>query len=432
MINKRFLIPAGVLICVGIMLISILGKTNSLPKKMRKKQSIPTLVKVQSFNTNVSDIDTRSFPGVVQPISETKLAFRVGGHLTHLKVSVGQRIKKGEVIARLDQRDFKVRVKRLSAAVDEARSKLSAMSIGARAEDIAMLKAELDAARSRLSESEVNFERYKSLYAEKAVARATYDSAKTGYETALSSVTAAQNALAKATKGSRKEDIAAMKARIKALKADLADARNALSDTELRAPFDGYVHEKFVENFESIEIGDPIISLLDMRFPEVRTRIPRYLIENRALWGHISTIFENRDPKRYPSEIKEIGQMTQGPGQSFPLVLKVKIPSNMIVHPGTAVTVNINFNEQLSQNTSIIVPSSALFSLADGSSAVWRVNPDDMTITAIPVQTKEIKENGISITAEIQADDQIVTAGARFLRNGQKVKILNVSERSRL
>lgn len=107
--------------------------------------------------------EIRSFPGLVKAASDTKLAFRVGGPLIQFDVRIGQRVVKGDVIARIDPRDFEINVMRLTATLDEARANLKAMRVGARAEDIALLEADLRAAQARLTEAKNSHKRYQTM-----------------------------------------------------------------------------------------------------------------------------------------------------------------------------------------------------------------------------------------------------------------------------
>ncbi len=372
------------------------------------------------------DEECRSFPGVVQPARETRLGFRVGGPLTELEVQIGQELKEGELIARIDARDFELRVKGLSAAIAEARASLQAMKRGARPEDLASLEGDLAAARSQLSEAKANFERYRNLYEEKAVSRAAYDSAKTAFDTAQARLTASENALAKGRRGARKEDIEAMESRIDGLEAELSAARNALADTELRAPFDGTVHEKCVENFETVSKGDPIVSLMDMGTTEVRTSVPQAVLEKRSSWESVRVAFDAYPDVRVPAAVKEIGRKTQGPAQSFPLILLLKGEPPSTVLPGTAAKVFIAFQEGSDAAAGWKVPASAVFAGPEGDPAVWRVLPDTMTIQRVPIQTLSMDDGTVRIMGELTPGDRVVTAGARFLREGQKVRLLNL------
>ena len=171
---------------------------------------------------------TRSFPGVVEAAVQTSMAFRVGGPVTSFKVVIGERVAKGQELARIDSRDYEVRVTALQARLAEAQATLRAMRQGARAEDVATLKAERSAAASRLDEAEKNLQRYARLLAEGAIAKATVDSARTGLEAAKATLEGVDKNIEKATSGARVEDIEAMEARIKSITADLPEQRTAL------------------------------------------------------------------------------------------------------------------------------------------------------------------------------------------------------------
>ncbi|MCD4717389.1 MAG: hypothetical protein K8R45_11710, partial [Desulfobacterales bacterium] len=197
--------------------------------------------------------ETRSFPGLVKAAAETTLAFRVAGPLIDFDVRIGQRMEKGDVVARIDPRDFQIRVMRLSAALAEARANLKAMRAGARAEDIAVLEDRLLAARSQMTVSKRNLERQKSLLHDHAVSQARYDSAKAAFDTAAANVDSLVQELKKARIGARIEDIEAAEARIRSLLADLKATENQLDDTRLTAPFKGYINRKHVENHEYVK-----------------------------------------------------------------------------------------------------------------------------------------------------------------------------------
>ena len=163
------------------------------------------------------------------------------------------RFKKGEILARIDPRDFEIRIKKLSA--------------------------ELKAAEARLADAEKDYARQKNLLKESAASQSQYDKTQMLVETT--------------------------RAGIDSLKADLAAARNALNDTRLAAPFDGVVNRKFTENHESINPGVPVVSLLDISKVEVvysRTGRYRYseigFRESLCHAGRLLRSKNNRLPER--------------------------------------------------------------------------------------------------------------------------------------
>lgn len=370
-------------------------------------------------------METRSFPGLVQAASETDLAFRVGGPLIEFDVRIGQRVEKGDIIALIDPRDFEINVMRLSAALGEARAALKAMRVGARAEDIAALEAKLTAARAQMTESERNVERLKKLLADKAISQSQYDQTKAAYDTAKANVDALVQELRKARRGARAEDIEATEAGIQRLSADVKAARNALDDTRLHAPFSGVVSRRHVENYEHVKDGDPILSLLDFSNVEVHTSIPEDLVIRRSSFVGIFCTLDSYPGRRFEAILKEVGRKTDSANQSYPMTVTLRVPEKVIVEPGMAATVTVSLKDPGGgPNTGFFLPPGAVFADTEGHSCVWKIDQQTMSVTRTRVTIGDFREDSIHILSGITAGDQVVTAGARFLRDNQEVRIL--------
>lgn len=373
---------------------------------------------------------TRQYPGVVAPATETRLAFRVGGPLIRFDVKIGQRVHKGDLIAQIDPRDYQIQVRRLMASFAEARAALKAMKTGARPEDIASLTAEHGAALSRLNEARLNFERYERLYKAHAAAKATFDNAQAAFDTAKAAAEAAEKALEKARKGARVEDIEAMEARITGISVALADARNRLADTRLTAPFDGVIHQKFVENFETVADGTPIVSFFDTNRPEVTIRVPESVIAHPERITRVTSTLDLFPQTVLSGEIKEIGTRAEAANQSYPLTVSLTALEPMDIHPGMAATVQVSIATDA--NTSgLFLPLAALANHTGDTSKVFILDPETQTVHPVPVATGQVREDRIEILKGLSEGDEVVSAGARFLRPGQKVRRLMVKKGDR-
>jgi len=355
---------------------------------------------------------------------ETKLAFRVDGPLVELSGSIGRYVEQGEVIARIDDRDFKVNLNRLVSVKKEAQAHFTAMKAGARGEDLARLEADLAAARARMQNARMDFKRYKALFEEQVIAQAQYDGVKMAFDTASANVESITQQLNKARNGARKEDIRATQARIQRMGLDVEAAENALEDTALRAPFDGYISCRHVENHENVRAGDPVISLLDMSTVEVHTVVPEEFIIRRSAVSGIYCILEAYPDKRFRASIKEIGKKTGDTGQSYPLTVVLSVPPGCVVEPGMAATVHVAIEQSGNLEQRLLVPVGAVFADDEGNSCVWLIPPDTMAVTRVRVTTGDLSGNTITIQSGLTQGDRIVAAGARFLRDGQTITIL--------
>ncbi len=377
-----------------------------------------------------SPYETRSFPGLVRAASETRLAFRVGGPLVELAVCIGQRVAQGDTVARIDPRDFEVSIMRLTARLNEAKANLKAMKKGARVEDIALLEARLKADKARLLEAENQHNRYQALADGKIVSRSEYDHIKAAFEMAMANRDATLQELKKARRGSRKEDVEAAEARIKSLVADLTAARHALKDTRLKAPFTGIVNRQYVENHEYVNPGESIVSLLDFSVVEVHTSIPEDLIIRPAQFSNISCALDAYPDRRLTATVKEMGRKTDSANQSYPLTVMLNIPGDMVVEPGMAATVNITLKDGGRKSKGFMLPSGAVFGDGSKHSAVWRIDPQTMRVIKTPIETGAVHGDLVEVMSGLNSGDCVVGAGTRYLRENQKVRVLNREDRS--
>ena len=150
--------------------------TSCAPKSTTPQLDQETLEKtvrpVKIFKVEPSDqVETLSFPLVLKSGATTKPSFRIPGKLVELNVAVGQRVTEGEVLAKLDARDYQLAVERVQQSLVEARAGLKAMQTGARLEDVASLEAALEAARSQHETARKQFERITSLHTDAHGAR---------------------------------------------------------------------------------------------------------------------------------------------------------------------------------------------------------------------------------------------------------------------
>lgn len=383
---------------------------------------------VKVMQLTISDQHSkRSFPGILKAAKETNLSFRVGGPLIEFDANIGQEVEKGETIARIDPRDYEINILKLKAAVGEAHAKLKAMRKGARKEDIELLKADLSAARAQFKEAELNFLRHENLYNQKATAKASFDSVKAGYDMAKARLDAAKQALQKGESGAREEDIEAMEAVISRLDADMKDAKNALNDTMLKAPFKGFIRSKFVENYETVSAGRPIVSLIDSSSVEVQVVIPEKLRIRNNDFISFSCEIEAYPGRKFEGLLKEIGQITERSNQGYPLTIKIDVPENISVHPGMAVTLTINSLSKDKKGDTFRVPVSAVYYDENGSPCIWKLDHGQMVVRKNPVILGSLTGNFASLISGARNGDIIVIAGAQFLREGQKVSVLNKS-----
>ena len=384
---------------------------------------------VRVFTTPVgSDIETRTYPVFIKGGDSVKLSFRTAGRIVDFDATVGARFKEGDVVARLDVRDYQLAVDRIEKSIAEARAGLSAMKTGARAEDVASLEAALEAANSQLSTADKQLSRIESLYKDGVASESQYDLAKSTREGALAAKTAAEKNLEKARVGARSEEIEMLEAKIAGLEVELELARNKLADTELHAPFDGVVSEKYSDNHESVLPGAPIITLVNDATLEGELNVSEEFIARQASLVSVECSFDELPNRVFPARIKQTSTSTQQGSRSYPVTLVVDAQPNDGLLVGMIGEATFQFKDARAYVT---IPTSALVAGevsedSDDSStknfSVWIVDEETQTARRRDVKVGVFTDEQAQILEGLEGGEPIVSAGARFLVEGQRVK----------
>ncbi|QJA06445.1 efflux RND transporter periplasmic adaptor subunit [Thermosulfurimonas marina] len=210
----------GFLALVLLLVIGACGK--EAPE--RKTPGAGRTVKAQTLTLKEERVALyRELPGTVEARERARLSSKVGGFVREVRVAEGDRVRKGEVLLRLDDQEIRERIRALSEAHRALSHELSAVS-----------------ARLRFAEAE--YRRFAKLYKEEAATAEEFEAKKSEYE-ALSA---------------QKEALAA---RMKEIEARLNQVRSLLPYTVLRAPFSGRVVRKWVDEGTFVRPGEPLLEV---------------------------------------------------------------------------------------------------------------------------------------------------------------------------
>jgi HlyD family secretion protein len=197
--------------------------------------------------------------GKVQPVQTVNISPKATGILRELLVEQGDRVRKGQIIARMESEDVSARMMQARAQVAEAQARLAAVRSGNRPEETAQRQAEVEQARAQVRDAEARLqlanqrlERNRTLANEGAISRDSLDevireanSARANLEQAQANLRAAEQSFVLSRNGSRAEDIAQAEAQLASALGNLRSVEVQQDDTVLRAPFDGIITQKY-------------------------------------------------------------------------------------------------------------------------------------------------------------------------------------------
>ena len=364
------------------------------------------------------------YPSTVAASKKVALPFRVGGPLVEVAIRPGSRVKKGDVLMRIDPRDFENQVKATESALAAARAKYAAMKNGAREEDIKALEARIKAAEAVRDYVLQQHGRMERLVEKKAVAQSQFDSMRSQLAGAMASLDALHEEMAKAKAGARIEDIQAMQAEIAGLETALKIAKDALRDTVLAAPFDGIVTKQFLENHEMAESGKAAVAMHDISTLEIDASLPERELVHRdfKVPFPVEVRFHAVPDRTFQAVFKEIDTEANPQTRTYDVVFAMDAPTDVSILPG--MTAEILIPSCTSDKQVLSVPSSAVVTDTQGQDFVWVMHDDGTAERRKVVKGGLLQGNRYEIKEGLAEGDEIVTAGAKFVYRGKRVSKL--------
>jgi len=206
--------------------------------------------------------------GIIE-VTQVDAAFEVPGRVAERFVDEGAMVDGGEPIARLDEREYQLRVERASATAAVAEAHYRMMLRGSREQEVDQALAALDAAESTVRFQQLEYARLAKLAANGIVAQNELDKAATDLTNARTERERAAAQLAMLREGFRTEEIEQARAQAQQAQAELGLAELDLSRCKLFAPMAGRVLSKSREPGEMVQPGTPIVTLGDLARPWV-------------------------------------------------------------------------------------------------------------------------------------------------------------------
>ncbi|MDR0378568.1 MAG: efflux RND transporter periplasmic adaptor subunit [Candidatus Accumulibacter sp.] len=204
---------------------------------------------------------------------QASVPFNGNERIAEVLVEEGERVKKGQVLARLDTSRILPQLAQAEAEMESQKAAVERLLNGTRKEEIAQSQANLESAKADAVNATAQYERLKVLGTIGADSQQNIDQAKAAANVAAAKVAVARNALSLAVIGPRPEDIAQAKAQLRGHESQLALLRQQVADAELRAPFDAVVQSRLMEPGEMASPAKPVFSLATIGTKWVRAYI---------------------------------------------------------------------------------------------------------------------------------------------------------------
>ena len=364
--NNRF---AFVLI-LGLSSIALLS--SGCGNKTEQEEETPAkLVKTVVIGSAVTG-GIRNFPARVDADQRVNLSFRVDGTLYKLRVRESDQVKKNQVVAELDPADFKTVVRDRAATYER---------------------------------TSANFERGKKMVKNQYISEMEFDRVKAEYRSA---------------------------------QAALQQAKQNLTYTVLRAPFAGRVARRYVQNFESVKAKQEIIELQSTDIVEIKIDVPEALVlrlrqeSDKRAGDKVKAyaIFSDKQDVQFPLTFKEASTRADAATKTFEVTFTMPTPKDVTILPGMTASVTIDLGGQLATNDIVELPASAVVGSTSLTPTVWVVDPKSMTVGPRSVKVGRMLGSRIQIISGVTNGERVVVAGAAYLSEGTKVRLMPAEEQA--
>jgi RND family efflux transporter MFP subunit len=353
--SRRSLLAGFVVACLALF-------AGGCEKQPAEQPTVVRPVKILTIEAGGS-AGRREYPATIKATQQADMGFEVPGRMEEFLVKEGQLVRKGDLLARLDDRDY---------------------------------QSELEKARANQRKALADLNRSLSIYRQDkgAISEGAIDSDRRAKEVA---------------------------------DAALQQAEKAVEDTGLRAPFDGYVARKLVEDFANVQAKEPVLILQDVSQLEVEVSIPERDMVGRTRSNDVAEITARVKPevsitsmpgRSFPARVKEFATTADPTTRTFQVRLIFDRPEDVSILPG----MTARARAQVASGDSIIIPVAAVASNARYQAFVWKVDPTTMTVSPAPVEMGDLRDEGVEIRSGLHDGDMIAVSGLSYLQDGMQVR----------
>ena len=307
-----------------------------------------------SASDSVKDI---KLPAVIQASSSADLTFKVSGQLVEFPVSSSQKVKKGDVIGKLDTRSYQ--------------------------NEVTSAQTDFDAAKQ-------DFDRAVTLLAQDAIAKKVHDQRE---------------------------------ATLKVAGARLNDAKKALEDTVLLAPFDGIISKKHVSKRDNVQALAKIATLQTIGDAEASVQVPASLVANSRNIETLESfvILDSSPDMKMPTKFVSASTEADPQTQTFKVTYAFSPTESIVILPGMTGSIEAKITDKNAATSSQIRVPIAAISAEGEKTFVWIIQKDSMTATRREVTVGESLGQEVLVTSGLQVGDTVAGAGGQYLHEGMKV-----------
>ncbi|MBW1296052.1 efflux RND transporter periplasmic adaptor subunit [Aquimarina litoralis] len=313
----------------------------------------------------------RTFSGTAQTDKIIGLSFRSNGIITAFDIKLGQKVAKGQLLAKLDNVQARLNYENAVASKNSA--------------------------ESQMNTAKLSLNRTRSLFEKGSAALSDFEAAKNSFKTAQES--------------------------FESSKRSVAIQQEQIQYGYLFAPEDGVIAAVNAEIDENVSAGQNIATLNAGSDMEISLGIPESVINGVKSGNEVKVSFAALSGQVFNGKVSEVSPAVNANTATYPVIIMITNPTNDI-KSGMAANVTFDFGENKSNSQVLVVPANAVGEDSNGR-FVFLIEGEAQSakVKKQKVVIGDLTANGFEIKSGLSAGQKIVTAGLQTLLDGQEVKL---------
>ncbi len=422
------LVPLLVLVClIGYRLVQKRIAINlQTQQRAARTKAAPAVSFAVARRQDISH--TLDSVGSVEAPLSVRIAAKVTGRIDFLEAHEGDRVTKGQVLARIDPAQVEAQVRQAKASLAEAQYRLAQAKITQNPTNVSVAtqvqqeEAAVRSAEANLANATAKYNRANGLYQKGFIAAQEVDDARTAVGVQQAALEQARAALDYARANTAQtpayeQSLAALEAAVAAEEAGLRNAESLRADTVLAAPFDGFVTGRYMDPGAVVTAGQPILTVQYMRQVWVTVSIPEEASGQVQLGQSAEVSLDAMPGARFIGKVTQINPSADPQSRQFSVRVTLDNPSYAI-KPGTFAHVLIETGKV---RDAVVVPREAV--QVDKAGSYVMVIDDKDVATRRSVSLGASSSDVIAIASGLRPGEKVITLTAFPLKDGQAVSV---------
>lgn len=346
----------------------------------------------------------------------SNVAPKVSGTVKKVYVNIGQKVKAGDDILKIDDSDLITKLNQAEAAVALAKASRDMSAGGSFESNIVKLRSSVDSLNLQYEDALKNVDRLKALYETGAIAKADLEKAELGAEMLKNQLETAKQTLDLTENTIAGETNRLGNSQVEQAESATESIRDMIAYTSVKSPINGVVTSIDTAEGNTVSAGIPIVTVSDDENLKINLNVGENIIHSVKTGDSVYISTENSKP--HEAEITHLSNIADNRTMMYPVEIKL---DNSGTEFSGGMFVNVRFTLNSKTNVPVLPINSVMFDNDKAQVYIIKNNKAVKTEVTTGIQN----EDKIEITSGVKIGDEIVVKGQEFITQDSEVKVVN-------